>query len=81
MDTERRRGVFVFPSVGLGWCIRSRACCVCGWVLGGLPRPLAVGYTNVQAAEEVFWAYDFRFSPGVFWYPIIFVFIYLFLEK
>ena len=29
---------------------------------------------HLQAAKLVIWAYDFRFSPVVFWYPIFFVF-------
>ena len=38
-------------------------------------------YAYIQAAEEVIWAYDFRFSPEVFWYPIIFVLILISLEE
>ena len=32
-------------------------------------------HRQIQAAEEVIWAYDFRFSPRGFLYPIIFVFV------
>ena len=27
-------------------------------------------HEHLQAAEQVIWAYGFRFSPEVFWYPI-----------
>ena len=45
------------------------------------PLPLKLFYLplsnlvarHLQAAEEVSWAYDFRFSPEVFWYPIVFI--------
>ena len=32
---------------------------------------------HIQAAEEVIWAYNFRFSPEVFGYPIDFILISL----
>ena len=38
-------------------------------------------FCYIQAAEEVIWAYDFRFSPEVFWYPIIFVFYFNFFGE
>ena len=34
-----------------------------------------------HVSEEVIWAYDFRFSPEVFWYPIIFVFYFNFFGE
>ena len=46
-------------------------------------RVLRLAHTlvQVQAAEEVIWAYDFRFSPEVFWYQIIFVLILISLKR